>query len=208
MAMRKPFYVRFIEDDDPKGQGGGGEGKKNESTDKVYEHGYPKETPVAEMSDKEQAAYWKYHARQHESKAKSREDYDDLKALADKWRAHENESKTPDQKAIDQAKEEARAEERRKIAPRLVRAEFKAQGVGIDKDLLDAFLEDADHTKYLTADGEVDADKVKARVEKLTPKQQQQQRRDNHQGFRKSPGATGIDGGKSLYESRHKKVER
>lgn len=207
MAMRKPFYVRFIEGD-PDGSKGGGDGKKNEA-DKVHEHGFPKDTPLVEMTDKEQAAYWKFHARKHESTANARSDYDQQKADAEKWRQAQDEKKTPDQKAIDAAKEEARAEERRKIAPRLVRAEFKAQGVGIDKDLLEAFLEDADLTKYLTSDGDVDADKVKTRVEKLTPKQQQQQqRRDNHQGFRKSPGATGIEGGKSLFESRQRKVER
>lgn len=206
MAMRKPFYVRFAEGE----ENGGGDGKQQQQTGKVYEHGYPKDTPLVEMSDKEQAAYWKYHARQHESKAKSREDYDDLKVLADKWRAHENENKTPDQKAIDAAAEAARVEERKKIAPRLVKAEFKAQGVGVDKDILEAFLEDIDPLRYLDKDGDVDADKVKARVEKLTPKkQQQQQRRENHQGYRKSDGATGTAVGRDLFASRNKtKSER
>jgi hypothetical protein len=204
MAMRKPFYVRFVEGDDPDGGQGGG-GKNENGTGKVYEHGYPKDTPLVEMSDKEQAAYWKFHARQHESKAKSREDYDQQKADADKWRQAQKDQMTPDQKAIDAAKEEARIEERRKIAPRLVKAEFKAQARRVDPDILESFLEDIDSTKYLNADGDVDIDKVKARVEKLTPKQQQQQQRQNHQGYRKSDGATGLASGRDLYASRTKK---
>ena len=205
MAMRKPFYVRFIEGEDPDGSKGGGDGKQEGGTGKVYENGYPKDTPIAEMSDKEQAAYWKYHARQHEAKAKSREDYDQQKADAEKWRQAQDEKKTPDQKAIDAAKEEARAEERRKIAPRLVAAEFKARSKGVDEELLEAFLEDIDHTKYLTADGDVDTEKVKARAEKLAPKKQQQQRRDNHQGYRKNEGTTGITSGRDLFAARNKK---
>lgn len=205
MAMRKPFYVRFIEGD----ENGGGDGKGGDGTGKVYEHGYPKDTPLVEMNDKEQAAYWKFHARQHESKAKSREDYDQQKADAEKWRQAQKEQMTPDQKAIDAAKEEARAEERRKIAPRLVKAEFKAKAKNVDEELLEAFLEDLDHTKYLNADGDVDAEKVKTRVEKLTPKQQQQQQRQNHQGYRRSDGATGVAGGRDLFATRNKnKQER
>lgn len=207
MAMRKPFYVRFAEGD----ENSGGDGKKPEGTGKVYENGYPKDTPVVEMSDKEQAAYWKHHSRQHEAKAKSREDYDQQKADAEKWRQAQKDQMTPDQKAIDAAKEEARLEERRKIAPRLVKAEFKAKAKNVDEELLEAFLEDLDHTKYLNADGDVDADKVKQRVEKLAPKgrQQQQQQRQNHQGYRKNEGTTGVAGGRDLFASRNKnKQER
>lgn len=205
MAMRKPFYVRFADGDDPD-TGQGGSGKPNEGgTGKVYEHGYPKDTPIAEMSDKEQAAYWKFHARKHESTVNARADYDQQKADAEKWRQAQDEKKTPDQKAIDQAKEEARAEERRKVAPRLVKAEFKTLARNMDPDVLEAFLEDIDSLKYLTADGDVDTEKVKARVEKLTPKKHQQPQRQNHQGFRKTDGATGIAAGRDLHASRNKK---
>lgn len=203
MAMRKPFYVRFAEGDEG-GQGGGGNGNDG-GTGKVYEHGYPKETPVAEMSDKEQAAYWKFHARKHESTANARSDYDQLKADAEKWRQAQDDKKTPDQKAIDAAAEAARVEERNKVAPRLVRAEFKAQGVGVDPDILAVFLEDLDPMKYLDKDGDVDTEKVKGRIEKLTPKKQQQQRRDNHQGYRKNDGVTGTAAGRDLFASRNKK---
>lgn len=199
MAMRKPFYLRYAEGDGTSGDNSGGSG----GTEKVHEHGFPKDTPLVEMSEKEQLAYWKYHARQHEGVAKSRADYDQQKADAEKWRQAQKDQMTPDQKAIDQAKEEARAEERRKIAPRLVAAEFKAKAKNVDEELLEAFLEDLDHTKYLNSNGEVDTEKVKARVEKLSPKQTE--RKPNHQGYRKNDGATSLTSGRDLFAARKKK---
>lgn len=203
MAMRKPFYVRFVEGDGEENKGGG----NGDGTGKVHEHGFPKDTPLVEMSDKEQAAYWKFHARQHESKAKSREDYDQQKADAEKWRQAQKDQMTPDQKAIDAAKEEARLEERRKVAPRLVTAEFKAlAGKDVPKDLLDGFLEDVDYTKYLDKNGDVDTEKVQKRVDVLKPKQStREQRRENHQGYRKNEGTTGVANGRDLFASRTKK---
>ena len=199
MAMRKPFYVRFVEGED---EGKGGQGGGSEKT--YTEAGYPKDTPVAEMTDKEQAAYWKFHSRKHETLANSRSDYDQQKADAEKWRQAQREQMTPDQKAIDQAREDARREERGKIAPRLVAAEFKAKAKNVNEELLEAFLEDLDYTKYLTASGDVDTDKVKTRVEKLAPKQQQQQRQ-NHQGYRPAAGATSVTAGRDLFANRNKK---
>lgn len=46
------------------------------------ELGYPANTPVTDMDDKQQAAYWKHYARKHEATANARGDYDDLKAQA------------------------------------------------------------------------------------------------------------------------------
>lgn len=202
MAMRKPHYIRFAEGDDDKS--GGGSGKPPAD----MPNGYPKDTPLVEMTSEQREAYWKYHARQHEGVAKSRADYDDQKALADKWREYENSNKAPDQKVLDdavtKAREEARKEEQAKLAPRLVKAEFKALGTAVPKELLDAFLEDVNHTVYLKDDGEVDVDKVQRRVDALAPKQQQTQRKQTHQGYRPSDGATSVTAGRDLFASRNK----
>ncbi len=201
MAMRKPFYLRYVDATD------GDKDKTNGGSDKTMEHGFPKDTPLVEMDEKQQLAYWKYHARRHEGVANSRSDYDQQKADAEKWRKAEQDNKPADQKSIDDAAERARQEERNKLAPRLVAAEFKSLGSDIPKDLLQAFLEDLNHTNYLKPDGDVDATKVQDRVDSIKknlPAPQQQQRQ-NHQGHRRNDGATSITNGRDLFESRLKK---
>lgn len=201
MAMRKPFYLRFIEGEDGDN---GGSGK---------DLGFPRDTPLVEMTVEQREAYWKHHARKHEGVANSRADYDQQKADAEKWRQHQNDNKPADQKAIDdaatKAREEARAEEQKKFAPRLVRAEFKAAAAdvgGVPKDLLEAFLEDVNPLVYLKADGELDTDKIEKRVKALAPvKQPPGQRKPNHQGYRPTDGATSVASGRDLFANRNKK---
>lgn len=206
MFTRIPHYVRFIEGDD-KGDGKGG----TPPADKDL--GFPKDTPLVEMTTEQQLAYWKHHARKHEGVANSRADYDQQKADAEKWRQAQDEKKTPDQKAIDAAAEAARKEERLKSAPRIVRAEFKAAASehGVSKDLLEAFLEDVNHTVYLNDDGSLNEEKVEKRVKALAanaPRQKKQERKETHQGYRKTDGATGVANGRDLFASRNNKNQK
>lgn len=194
--LRKPFYLRFIE-----GDGDGGSGK---------ESGFPKDTPLVEMTVEQQLAYWKHHARKHEGTANARADYDQQKADAEKWRQHQNDNKAPDQKVLDdavaQAREETRREEQAKAAPRIVKAEFKALAAGkVSKELLDAFLEDVNHTVYLDANGELDTDKIQKRVDALAPGKEKQERKQTHQGYRPTDGVTSVASGRDLFASRNKK---
>jgi hypothetical protein len=208
-----PYYVRFAEGDDGDKGGGGGGDKGKQSSDKDL--GFPRDTPVAEMDDKQQIAYWKYHSRKHEGTANSRSDYDDQKALADKWRAHEEANKKPEQKVVDDAVNAARAEELRKAAPRIVLAEFKsvAADEGVALSLVKLFLEDVDPLKYLNKDGEPDTEKIEKKVKALGENAGSKgkgnaggrKREDTHQGYRKNDGATGIDNGRSLFAERNKK---
>lgn len=211
MFKRIPHYVRFLEgDNDDKGSGGGGSEKNKADKDL----GFPRDTPLAEMDTTQQLAYWKYHARKHEGTANARADYDEQKAAAEKWRAHEEANKKPEQKVLDQAAEQARVEERRKAAPRIVSAEFKsiAADEGLDKLLLNVFLEDIDPLKYLDKDGEPDTEKIEKRVKALAAnagtKKQQRKREDTHQGYRRNEGATGISNGRSLFEERNNKNKK
>lgn len=197
MAMRKPTQIRFAEGD---GSGGG--------SDKDL--GFPKDTPLVEMSTEQQLAYWKHHARKHEGTANARADYDQQKADAEKWRKAQEDNKAPDQKILDDAKREAadaaRREEQAKLAPRLVKAEFKAAAAGkLSKELLDAFLEDVNHGVYLKDDGELDTEKIQKRVDALAPAgTQQRERKANHQGYRPTDGATSVTNGRDLFASRNK----
>lgn len=54
----------------PTQQDQGGEGRKEEHT----AQGYPQDTPIAEMTPDQQAAYWKYHSRKHEADATQKQE--------------------------------------------------------------------------------------------------------------------------------------
>jgi hypothetical protein len=73
------------------------------------------------------------------------------------------------------AREQAEQAERERTGPRLVAAEFRAAGRGVDmdKEALDALIEDVRDglwKRYLDDDGEPDVGKIEERVKKLTPK--------------------------------------
>lgn len=133
------------------------------------ERGFPAETPVAEMTDAEQAAYWKHHARRHEQVAKARADYDELKARAeeaDKLRAA---AMTEQEKAVAAAKEEGRREERvsacRDAASTILITGLTAAGVDTDKA---AELLGPVNLDVFVTDGKVDVEKVRGYISTLT----------------------------------------
>ncbi|MFE7624249.1 hypothetical protein [Streptomyces sp. NPDC057509] len=63
--------IRFI---------GGGDGTVDDGVS-VNEHGYPDNTPTADMSPEHQVAYWKHHARKHEAASKAAPDAAELERL-------------------------------------------------------------------------------------------------------------------------------
>ena len=176
--------------------------ENNQNTDK----GFPAETPVAEMTAEQQAAYWKFHSRKHETLAKSREDYDALKAAADKWTAHEKASKPADQVKAEEEAESIRQEAEKalkaKYATKLVTAEFKAAVAGRMKpeDLTD-LLEDMDLTKYLTDDGDVDTDRVTKKAAIIAPETRSTGgTRRGHQSRRTNDKESSVSSGRELYK--------
>lgn len=50
-------------------------------TPALNEHGYPDATPVADMAQDQQTAYWKHHARKHEARANGAPDATELETL-------------------------------------------------------------------------------------------------------------------------------
>ncbi|GIE30163.1 hypothetical protein Ait01nite_032080 [Actinoplanes italicus] len=72
------------------------------------------------------------------------------------------------ERAVAEAKAAGLAEAARAAAPRLVRAEFRAAAAGqIDRQALDAYLEDVDLTKFVTDEGEPDLKAIEARIKRL-----------------------------------------
>jgi hypothetical protein len=132
--------------------------------------GFPADTPVADMTDKQQAAYWKHQSRKHENTVKTRADYDAVKAKAAQFDQLEAASRTEQERAIEAAKAEARQEALREAAPRMVSAEFRAAAKGVlTAEQVTTLLEDLDLNKYLTDKGEVDVVKVEKKVTAFAP---------------------------------------
>lgn len=72
------------------------------------------------------------------------------------------------EKAVAAAKAEGASEAMKAAGPRLVRAEFRAAAAGsVDKETLNAYLEDVDLSKFLGEDGEPDTKAIEARIRRL-----------------------------------------
>jgi uncharacterized iron-regulated membrane protein len=100
------------------------------------------------------------------------------RALADERRARKaaerelaalrKASMTEQEKAVAEARAAGLAEAQTAAGPRLVRAEFRAAATNrVDKETLDAYLEDVDLSKFLGDDGEPDVKAIEARIKRL-----------------------------------------
>jgi len=145
-------------------------------------------------------------------------DYDALKADSVELARLRQENESETEKKVREAREQAAAEERARVAPQAVRAEFRAAAKGVLTDAQrDAFLEDADLSKYLKEDGSVDTDKVESKVKALAPEKTSEDKdktktkttgrvpRDNHQGNRSEGGKASVSSSREDYLERRKK---
>lgn len=131
----------------------------------------------------------------------------DLKAKADQYETLVAASRTDQERAVDEARKtaeaETRAAERATAGPQLVALTFRAYGRDVPETVLDGFLEDVNHGKYLKDDGTVDVDAVKQRVTGLAVKPKAGFP-DLGQGPRDHTKTTGVDAGRARYEARRK----
>lgn len=136
----------------------------------VGDQGFPANTPWQDMTPGQQVNYWKFQARKHENTAKSRADYDDLKAKAARADALDRELMSDAEKKVAAATDAANAAASEKYAPLLVKAEFRAAAAGrLDADKIDTVLAPLNMAHFLTTTGEVDTDKVTAFVDSIAP---------------------------------------
>lgn len=132
-----------------------------QTSDAATETGFPADTPVAEMTAPQQAAYWKHQSRRHERRATENaaaaEERDRLKAQ------HQTES----EKALEAAKAAGRTEAMQEV----VEARLSAALTGrMTDDQADALIDGVNHIKFLGTDGKVDTTKVREWVDKVAPK--------------------------------------
>lgn len=136
----------------------------------LNEHGFPDATPVAEMTQEQQTAYWRHKARKHEKNAKPT-NFDEIAEKARQFDEQQEAGKTPDQRAVDAAAAaaaaSARAEAIQKFGIPAVRAQLQAFRPNLTSDEIDELVEDVDMSKFITDDG-VDVDRIKRLADKLT----------------------------------------
>ena len=116
-----------------------------------------------------EATDWKAEAEKWQALARKNEDRAKANATAakelEKVRAA---SMSEAEKAAAEAEQRGRSAALAEGATRLARAEFRAAAAGrVDKDTLDAYLEDVDLKKFVREDGEPDEKAIEARVKKL-----------------------------------------
>jgi hypothetical protein len=184
---------------------------------KANEPGYPANTAVDDMTPAQQVAYWKFHARKHEDRAKTfgtltAEQLKELQDKADKHDALEAELGSEADKKAAEAKKTAEADADAKYQPMLAETAFRiAIGDRKTEAEVTGFLEELNLTKFLSADGKVDTVKVLARVEQFAPATGTQGSRPgpsaNGQGgqrHQRSPaGAKDVGAGRDLYAEMH-----
>lgn len=132
--------------------------------------GFPANTPVAEMTPPQQAAYWKTQARKHEQRVKDMADYDQVKAAYDEYQRLLAASQTEQEKAIAEAHRKGRTEALTQAGGQLVEQWFRAAiGARLDADRVNTILDGLDRSRFLRPDGGVDTDKVQTYATSLLP---------------------------------------
>jgi hypothetical protein len=172
--------------------------------------GFPKDTPVAEMKPVEQAAYWRDKARKHEGRnsewqqALGGKTAAEVKAEIDTLR---REKLSDQEKAVEDAKKEARESAASEYAPKAARAVFELALTHVeDTTERSEILEAIDLKSVIKENGDIDTDKVNRIVARLAPtpagKAGQQRIRDFGAGDRRTDKSSGVAAGRDLFKER------
>lgn len=187
----------------------GGASPEDESNNNSDQDGQDEGQGGQQTDWEAEAKKWQGLARKHEDRAKSNAQASrDLDAL-------KQSQMTDQEKAVSDAKAEARAATLREVGGRIVGAEFKAAAAGriVNGKPLDVtnFVEGLNLSHYLTDTGEVDTDKVTTFLDGIAPKLDTSTGSghrfpDLGQGNRGgSAPAKGVDAGRELFAAGHKK---
>lgn len=108
---------------------------------------------------------WKKQARKHEERAKANA------TAAQELDTLRQQSMTEQERAVDEARTEARASALAEVGGRVAAAEIRAAAAGrMAPEQLDVLLDGLNVTRFLDESGEVDRDKVAAFVDGIAPK--------------------------------------
>jgi hypothetical protein len=174
--------------------------------------GFPKDTPVAEMTAEQQSAYYKHQARKHEERnrewlaAAGGKTAAEIKAEREELAALRTEKMTESEKAVESAREEGRQAAAREYAPKMARLAFDTALAHVDEDARQVLIDSLDLTKVITDSGDIDTAKVKTIAGTLAPADKGKGgQRDFGGGRRESAGKSGVAAGGDMYSARTKK---
>lgn len=185
------------------GDQGGNSGGSGQS-----DKGFPADTPVAEMTLEQQIAYHKHQSRRHEQRATAYyqavggKSADEIKQEMEAARVAKL---TADEKAVEEAKRAAREETTREYGPKSVRAAFNLLLGDMPEQDRDDEIGLLDLSKFLTADGEVDTDKVRNHASKIAPAGKDNGQRDYGQGRRNGQQKSGVSAGADMFAASRNK---
>lgn len=147
------------------------EQRQQAASSTVSDKGFPENTPIAEMTDAQKAAYYKYQNRKTESKLAAFKGVtpDQIQQMQAELEQLRNEKLTADEKALREATkkaaEEARAQTLAELQPKLLRTQLKSVASQIlSGEQLEAWLDGVDASKFTGEDGEIDEEKVMGRL--------------------------------------------
>lgn len=178
--------------------------------------GFPKDTPVAEMTTEQQVAYYKHQSRKHEDRASEYRTAAGGKSAAEVKAglesAEEARRKGLDAQALalEDAKKEAREQTANEYAPKAARAVFELALSHVeDKSERDEILSAIDVKSVITETGDIDTDKVSRIVQRLAPAGKAEGHRERLRewpnGDRRTDKTSGVAAGRSLFQERHGK---
>ncbi|MFI7096438.1 hypothetical protein [Streptomyces lydicus] len=194
--------IRFIGGGDGTGDNTGTGTAATGGAPEVNEHGFPDNTPTAEMSPEHQVAYWKHHARKHEQRAAQVPDATELETLraAAAELAERKAAELTDAERV-QA-EKAAAEDARTTAERErdeARAELLRVRVAAEKGLT---VEQAARLRGSTKEElEADADELKKLFAPAAPAADSTRRPNTRTGSDVGP-AKSVSAGEERYKAR------
>ncbi len=176
------------------GAGSGGDAAGGAGKD---DPGFPANTPVAEMTLAQQAAYHQHQSRKHEQRAKAYREAaggksaDEVKSIVETAEQQRRNTLTLDEKTLEDAREQARKAALADTAPKAVKAAFDLLLGDMPEAEKTEVIELLDLKKFLTDDNEVDTAKVRAHVARINPDKGRGQGRDYGQGRRGGSPAGG-----------------
>lgn len=137
-------------------------------------------------------------------------DYDTLKQRAESWDKFVEESKPEQEKALDQARQEAEKTAYAKAAGefggKLVQAHLQAAAAGrLPEAAVTALLAGVDVSRFLTDAGDVDTAKVTSFIDGIAPAGPAKNPGGFGQGPRPGAPKAGLESGAAVWEQRHAK---
>lgn len=180
-----------------------------EPTPEPNDLGFPKDTPVAEMTDAQQAAYWRHQSRKHEGRAtewtKLGKTPAEVQQELEKLR---QQTMTDQEKAVEEAKNTGKAEGARAASLAAARMAFEF-ALGHDPESNDQsdLIDTLDLSKVVTDTGEIDTAKVRSIAGKLAPAGKGTGSGiDIGAGRRQAATGSGVSAGQAMFEDRRKKT--